>query len=266
MMTRILLLTALTLAACAPKRIDEEPVLRQGERVPAADAAVETARADAADARQARERRDSLSAVAISVCDPGICEAVARGEVVLRMDASQVMAATRTSPAAWSARSAGSADVLVPATPASPPRDVVGELAMVQLRDGRVASVAYRESQGVRVVSAPADATTEGRAAQLAEMLLREGDDLTARGDLAGALDRYDRAHVLRPDDALTEYRIATVLDKQLRPIEALVRYRLFLHGLELEKIDAVGRAYGHLAEAIAHARERVIVLERQGR
>jgi hypothetical protein len=36
--------------------------------------------------------------------------------------------------------------------------------------------------------------------------------------------------------------------------------------GLELEKIQAVGEAYGNLANAIAHARERVIVLERQTR
>jgi hypothetical protein len=64
----------------------------------------------------------------------------------------------------------------------------------------------------------------------------------------------------------LVEYRIATVLDKQLRPIEALIRYQLFLHQLELEKIRATGEAYGHLASAIAHARERVIVLERQTR
>jgi tetratricopeptide (TPR) repeat protein len=97
-------------------------------------------------------------------------------------------------------------------------------------------------------------------------MLLREGDDLVARGEFNMALNRYDRAHVLRPGDPEVEYRIATVLDKQLRPIEALIRYRLFLHQLELERIQATGEAYGHLASAIAHARERVIVLERQTR
>jgi hypothetical protein len=97
-------------------------------------------------------------------------------------------------------------------------------------------------------------------------MLLREGDDLVARGEFDMALSRYDRAQVLRPGDAQIDYRIATVLDKQLRPIEALIRYQLFLHRLELERIEAVGQAYGHLANAIAHARERVIILEKQTR
>src|SRR5690606_14945170 len=80
------------------------------------------------------------------------------------------------------------------------------------------------------------------------------GDDLAARGDLDGALDRYDRAQVLQPDNVELEYRIATVLDKQLRPIEALIRYQLFLHRLELEKIEAVGDAYAQLADAVRGA------------
>lgn len=265
MRSRVLLLAVLA-AACTPKRVHEEPVIRQGDRVPTADAAIERSRAESAEAREARGRVDSLSARALADCEPEVCNAIARGEITLGMSAAQLLAATRTTESAWSIRSAGSADVFVPAAPAAPPRDVSGELAMVQLTDGRIAAIAYREAQGVRVVSQPADATTEGRAVQLAEMLLREGDDLAARGDLAGALDRYDRAHILRPHDPLTEYRIATVLDKQLRPIEALVRYRLFLHQLELEKIEATGRAYGYLAEAIAHARERVLILERQAR
>ena len=69
----------------------------------------------------------------------------------------------------------------------------------------------------------------------MSEMLLREGDDLVARGDFNGALNRYDRAQVLRMNDPIVDYRIATVLDKQLRPIEAQIRYQLFLHKLELE-------------------------------
>jgi hypothetical protein len=146
------------------------------------------------------------------------------------------------------------------------PRDAVAPIAMVQLRGGNVSAYSYHEAAGVRLVATPADATVAGRADAMADMLLREGDDYTARGELNHALDRYDRAQVLRPGDALIEYRIATVLDKQLRPIEALVRYQLFLHRLELEKIQATGVAYGHLADAIARARERVIVLERQGR
>jgi hypothetical protein len=155
---------------------------------------------------------------------------------------------------------------MVPASIEAPPRDALGEIALVQLRDGRVSTYSYREAQGVRVVAERADATTEGRASALAEMLLREGDDFTARGDLQAALDRYDRAQILRPGDAIVDYRIATVLDKQLRPIEALVRYQLFLHKLEIEKIEARGRASGYLADAIAQARQRVIVLEKQSR
>ncbi|MBI4546096.1 MAG: hypothetical protein HY703_12930 [Gemmatimonadetes bacterium] len=179
------------------------------------------------------------------------------------MTEAQVLAATRTTEDAWSLRRAGRAAVLVPRSLDLAPRDAAGELALVQLRDGRVSSYSYQEGAGVRVVSEPADASTAGRASALGEMLIREGDDLAARGDLARALDRYDRAEVLRAGDPELDYRIATVLDKQLRPIEALIRYRLFLHRLELEKIEALGEAYAKLAAAIAHARERVIVLEK---
>ena len=94
--------------------------------------------------------------------------------------------------------------------------------------------------------------------------MLREGDDYAARGDLDAALDRYDRADILAGNDPRVTYRIATTLDKQLRPVEALIQYQLFLHQMELEKIDAYGRAWGNLADAIAHARERVIVLEKR--
>ena len=106
---------------------------------------------------------------------------------------------------------------------------------------------------------------TRRRQAARADVLLREGDDYAARGDLKNALDRYDRAQVLSPGNALVDYRIATVLDKQLRPIEAQIRYRLFLHRLELEKIGALGDAHAKMADAIAHARERLIILEKRG-
>jgi hypothetical protein len=152
---------------------------------------------------------------------------------------------------------------MVPVSISHAPRDVVGELAMLQLSHGMVKAYSYRESQGVRVVANPEDATTEGRASAMADMLVREGDDLVARGDFNGALNRYDRAQVLRAGDAMIDYRIATVLDKQLRPIEAQIRYQLFLHKLELEKIKAVGEANAQLANAIAHAKERIIVLEK---
>jgi len=268
MITRVLtLVVALAAAACAPKRVKEEPVLRNGERVPDPDATVEAVRQET-EARRAElaARRGELAADAMATCTGVVCDALARGEVALEMTEAQVLAATGTTDEAWQIRRNGRITVMVPRSLVDAPRDAVGELAMVQLRDGAVASYGYRDAQGVRVVRQPSDATTAGRANALAEMLIREGDDLVARGDLDAALDRYDRAQVLQPDNVELEYRIATVLDKQLRPVEALIRYQLFLHRLELEKIEAVGDAYAKLADAIARARERIIVLEKQAR
>jgi hypothetical protein len=267
MRTGYLLLPLLALMACAPKRIHEPPIIRTGDRVAGADAAVEAARQDAARTDlETTGRRDELTAQALATCMPDVCAAVTRGELMVGMSEVQVLAATRTTEAAWRARDAGAATIMVPAARSRPPRDAAGEVGMVQLQSGRVTAYAYNEAQGARLVTGPAEAGTTGRAAQLADMLLREGDDLAARGQLDLALDRYDRAHILHPGSPDIEYRIATVLDKQLRPIEALIRYRLFLHQLELERIRATGEAYGHLAGAIAHARERVVILERQTR
>jgi tetratricopeptide (TPR) repeat protein len=261
----VVLGAVIILAACTPQRVNERPILRTGDRVQPADAVVERARLDAQrDARDHAAARDSISAVALASCAPAVCQAITRGEVMLGMTETQVLAATRTSHGAWQVRDAAGATVMVPRERNAAPRDAVGELAMLQLQGGRVATYSYNEAQGVRVVATPQDATTAGRAASLAEMLLREGDDFTARGQLDQALDRYDRAHVLRPNDPMTDYRIATVLDKQLRPIEAHIRYQLFLHRLEMERIQVTGEAYAQLANAIAHARERLIVLERR--
>jgi tetratricopeptide (TPR) repeat protein len=267
MRTGYLLLPLLALAACSTTRVHERPILQTGDRVGGAEEAVQAAREDVARTNaESAARRDAIAANALASCEPAICAALTRGEVMLGMTETQVLAATRTTEAAWQSRDAGEATVMVPATRSLAPTDAAGELGMVQLRNGRVAAYSYNEAQGVRLVASPADATTAGRARALADMLLREGDDLVARGEFVMALNRYDRAHVLLPDDPQIEYRIATTLDKQLRPIEALIRYRLFLHRLELERIQAVGEAYGQLASAIAHARERVIVLERQTR
>jgi tetratricopeptide (TPR) repeat protein len=262
----ILLLTVAALSACSPKRVHEKPIMRQGDRVGSADAMVAGVRNQSAEEQaRAQDRVDASRAEALASCQGEICGALARGEVVLGMTETQVLAATGTTGDAWSIRRAGQASVLAPATRGMAPRDRVGELALVQLRNGRVASYSYQEAQGVRVVQSTRDATAAGRADALAEMLIREGDDLAARGDLDGALNRYDRADVLRRDDAELDYRIATVLDKQLRPIEALIRYQLFLHRLELEKIEVQGDAYAKLADAIARARERIVVLEKHG-
>lgn len=263
MNARILLLAALPLAACAPKRIHEQPILQNGDRVESTDATVEATRVQTArESTEMVKARDSVAAVSLANCAPAVCRAIARGEVAIGMSEAQVLAATRTTHGAWSVRDAAGTSVMVPAHATHAPRDVVGELAMLQLANGTVTSFSYREAQGVRVVASAQDATTAGRSAALADMLLREGDDLVARGDFDGALNRYDRAQVLRADP-LVDYRIATVLDKQLRPIEAQIRYQLFLHKLELEKIKAVGDANAQLANAIAHAKERIIVLEK---
>jgi hypothetical protein len=64
----------------------------------------------------------------------------------------------------------------------------------------------------------------------------------------------------------MLQYRVATLLDLQLRPVEALMRYQRFLQQLELQRIDAVGTANAKLAEAIALAQQRIVVLQRQVR
>lgn len=266
MKTAMFAVLALTLVACAPKRIDEEPlrVMENGDRVPENDGPVRAARhAYEEDQAAAAERRSATMAEALATCAPAVCAAVTRGEVVIGMNRSQVLAATRTNEDAWHIRDSGNATVFVPLRLDDPPADAVADIALVQLRDDRVSTYSYREAQGVRVVSDASQATTEGRADALADMLIREGDDYAARGDLDAALDRYDRASVLRASDPMIEYRIATVLDKALRPVEALIRYQLFLHRLDLERIRAVGEAYANIAAAQVHARERIIVLER---
>ena len=128
--------------------------------------------------------------------------------------------------------------------------------------NGVVTSYTYREPLGFRLVSSAADATLEGRATAQADALLRQGDEYAAAGRLDLALDSYDRADVIRPGHAETNLRIASTLDKQLRPIEAILRYQLFIHQLEIEKINARGEAAARIAEAIARAHERIIVLE----
>jgi tetratricopeptide (TPR) repeat protein len=255
-------------SACnGPRVIHESPILATGERVP--DAARESAATAAgAVAMQSAQRAaaDSAASSALAGCAADVCAALARGEVALGMTEAQVLAATRSAPAAWSARRGGASAVLVPASLAAAPGDARGEISLVQLAAGRVTSVAYREGAGVRVVQSAADATLAGRAAAEGRMLLAEGDRLAAAGQAAAALDRYDRALVLLPDEPLLQYRIATLLDQQLRPIEALMRYQRFLNQLEIQRIDATGNAYAKLADAIARARERVIILEKQAR
>ncbi len=254
------------LAACnGPRVIHERPILVTGQRVQTPDGARLGAGAAAAQAGTLAAR-DSVDAVAASTCQGALCTAVARGEVTIGMTEAQVMAATRTAPDAWAVRRAGPVATMTPAAPSAPPADVVSEVALVQLADGRVRAISYREPQGLRVVERPEDQTPDGRARATADALIREGDQFVTAGDRAAALDRFDRALVLVPNDALLQYRVATLLDLQLRPVEALIRYQRFLQTLELQRIEAVGNANAKLAEAIARAQQRIIVLERQGR
>lgn len=89
---------------------------------------------------------------------------------------------------------------------------------------------------------------------------------MAAAGDFIAALERYDRASVVNRADAELQYKMATSLEKLLRPREAELRYRLFLHQLELETIEAHGNANAKLADAMLQARERIVVLERRTR
>lgn len=253
----LMLAAAVAAAGCSTKRVDEEPVIEQGDRVPPASDTVRPATDGSAGS-------DDLSA-ALAECTGSVCDALARGELALGMSGVQVRAATRSGSSAWQVRESGDAVVMTPADMIAPPDDAVAPVAWVQLRDGEVVRYAYDEPQGVRLVSSPDDTTLGGRAEARGRALLEEGDELAASGDLDRALDRYDRADILLRDDPMVTYRIATTLDKKLRPIEALLQYKLFLHRLELEKIRARGEVAANIAEAIARARERIIVLEKRG-
>jgi hypothetical protein len=263
----MLFIGALIVSGCAPRRVDEMPItiMHNGDRVAEPTSAVEAAAARSSAAQAAgRDRRDSIAAVAYTGCAPDVCAALGRGEIALGMNEAQVLAATRTTGDAWTVRRSGGVVVFAPRDAETAPRDAVAPVALVQVADGRVASVTYSEPQGLRTVSSTADVGNANRAR--AEALVKEGDALAAAGDFTGALERYDRASVVDRADPMLEYKMATSLDKLLRPREAELRYMLFLHRLELEKIDAVGNANARLAEAIAQARQRVIVLERQNR
>lgn len=262
----VLLGAGVLLAACnGPRRVREQPILMNGDRTQSQERIIAAAAADGySDNSMLTQARDSVYAKAVATCRGSICSSVVKGEISLGMTPAQAMAATRTAPAAWTIRESGAATVMVPRVLGNSPRDATGEVVMVQFDDDRVNAVSYRETLGIRVVSSPADTTTEGRATALAEALIREGDQFNAAGDRERALDRYDRALVLRRTDPMLEYKVATLLDLQMRPVEAQIRYQRFLHSLEIEKIRAQGDANAQMADAIARAQQRLIVLERQ--
>lgn len=259
----VLALIAVSAAACQTRRVQQRPIIDNNSRV--SEVYVDDVAVDAAHQQALlQEERDAIAARALATCQGAICTAIARGELALGMNETQVMAATRTTGDAWTVRRADGAAIMVPRSAQHAPRDATGQVAMVQVGDGQVRSYSYNEPQGIRVVSTPADATTAGRARALADMMIREGDDYAARGQFELALNRYDRAHVLDPADPEVTFRVATTLDKMLRPIEAQIQYRLFLHQLELERIRATGDIYARMAEAMIYARERLIVLDRR--
>jgi tetratricopeptide (TPR) repeat protein len=259
---------AMAAGGCAPRMRPVHEVQPNGAIVRSTqDDDVARARAEGSSerARLAAEQ-DQVMGRALAACTPMLCNAIARGELAVGMTREQVLAATHSSAAAWDQRGGGGITTLAPRDDASGPKDVVSQVAFVTLQNGRVASYAYREPQGIRVVSSAADATADGQARARAEGLLREGDELALAGDFNRALNYYDRADIVLPENPATTLRIARALDKQLRPYEALIRYQLFLHQLEIERIHAYGDAYAQYGAAEAEARSRIIVLERGGR
>ncbi|MCC7053151.1 MAG: hypothetical protein IT355_07765 [Gemmatimonadaceae bacterium] len=261
-----LLGAGVVLAACnGPRRIRERPILTNGDRTASQDRIIDRASATGADDNaRLTQARDSVYAKAVATCRGTICASIVKGEISLGMTPAQAMAATRTAPAAWTLRESGAATVMVPRVLGSSPRDATGEVVMVQFDDERLEAVSYRETQGIRVVSSASDTTTDGRATAMADALIREGDQFNAAGDRVRALDRYDRALALKRADPMLEYKVATMLDLQMRPVEAQIRYQRFLQSLEIERIRARGDANAQLADAIARAQQRLIVLERQ--
>lgn len=265
-LTALLLTGALALlGACnGPRVVSEAPILMTGDRVATADAAIAEAREREALARaDRRAEHDAVTADAVSQCAPAVCDAIGRGEVSLGMTSAQVMAATRSTPEAWSVRRSAGNLVMSPASLDAAPRDMRGQLALVQFSNDVVSSVARRDRSGLLVESRPADTTRDARASALAQSIIREGDDFVAAGNRTLALERYDRALVIAPDEPLLNYKVAQLLDQQLRPVEALMRYQKFLLSLDLQRIDAVGTQNAKLAEAIALAQQRIVVLDR---
>lgn len=264
--TLLVAVVAASAGACGPYIRPLRPVMDNGAIVQTRTEEVVAEARTEGEAQRERiaEQRERAETAALATCSGRTCDAIARGEVTLGMSEAQVLAATRTTAAAWDTRGSGRAQVMTGRAEGAAPSDAVGEIAYLTLQGGVVRGITYREPQGYRSVTFPEDATLRGRAAARAEALLNEGDRYVTSGNLELALDRYDRADILRPADPETTLRIARTLDKALRPYEAAIRYRMFLHQMELERIGAVGDAYARMAAAIAEARERVIVLERR--
>lgn len=257
---------ALACAACGPRIRPLVPLTQNGEVLPSAsEEVVARARVEGEVERERLlEQRSTAMTAALASCTPTICASISRGEVALGMNEAQVLAATRTTTQAWSTRRNGGAMTMTSTPGTVAPSDRLSPIVFVHLQDDVVRSFTYREPNGFRTVSSPSDATLPGRAAAQAEALLLQGDEHVAAGRLDLALERYDQADIIRPDHPVTTLRIARTLDKALRPVEAILRYRMFVHQMEMERLRAEGEAAAGIAEAIARAHERIVVLERR--
>jgi tetratricopeptide (TPR) repeat protein len=256
-------------AGCAGKRIaglDE----MQAEKGPVGGSATSQQDASAAAARQAdavraeiAQQANAANSEATATCTPAICAAIGRHEMALGMSQAQVLAATQTISGAWDIRGTQTNGTMMKsATNNMMIKDAVGEVMMVTIRDGKTVAYTYREPSGLRSVTSPEDATTEGRRKALALNLLNTGDELMASGQKEKALERYDQADVINPNDPATTLRIARIIDQQNRPLEALMRYQKFLHEMDIERINAKGKANAELAGAITMAQHRIVTLQ----
>lgn len=267
MMPRHFLLAATVgLAACSSKtpqpRIAEIPVtqpnLGRTPNTQEADAAAAGRRADSIRVVMAGQSAATAQA-AMASCAGDVCAAIGRSELALGMNRAGVLAVTGSSPDGWSIRGSESGGTMVPLR--RDMKDRVAEVAMVTFRDGRVVSYTYREPSGLRTVATPDDARPDARRRAIAQQLLEQGDAALATGNADLALTRYDQADVLEPNNPGTTLRIAKLLDQQLRPLEALMRYQKFLHEMEIERIEAKGKANAELAAAVIAAQARVVHL-----
>lgn len=255
----------LLVAACAPypQRVRQPVTIPNNATIEAAEGA-DAAAAIGMENERIRNSADSVYALAVAGCAPSHCEAIARGEIAIGMDPNQIMAASRSAPQAWVIRRVENWGTMVPASRTAKTYDKDGEIMLLQMERGGVSVISRRTPQGIMVVSRPQDASAQAKARAQAELLVREGDDMVASNDLAGALNRYDRASVLDPQQPEIEYKAARLLDLQLRPQEALMRYQRFLLSLDIERIRAQGEASARMAEAIALAQQRIVILEKQ--
>lgn len=254
----LILTLAIAGVACAPyqQRIDATPTILSGDRAPVPNSVAAAPRNATVDAERAGSKRvmDSLAAHASSSCGTAPCDEVVRGAVLLGMSENQLYAATRSAAPAWSMRRAGATTTMVPASRSASPRDAVGELSLIQFDHDRVVVIAYRDGDGVRLVTGTTTSAGAARDRALATALQRDGDERLAAADSSGALDRYDEASALMPRDADLQFRIARILDAERRPVEALIHYERFVRALTDATHDA----------RLAAALERIAVLSRQ--